>query len=67
MCNNKRPTVDIVKIYGHMVINATNISHMVMKSKRVQKNRLVSSIMTGKIRIILVIGVKMIGSQAISA
>ena len=47
--DNKKHNVDIVKIYGHLVISDTNINHnMDMNSKMVQKHRPTTPIVTVK-------------------
>ena len=65
--DNKKYDVDIAKIYGHLVISATNLNHMAMNSKMVQKHRPTALIVIVKRKRINVGGAKKIGSQVINA
>ena len=67
ICDNKRHDVDIAKIYGQLVISATNLSHMAMNSKRVQKHRPAAPIVIVKGRRIIVVDAEKIGYHVINA
>ena len=60
----KGHNVDIVKIIGHLVINATNLNHMPMKLK-IGRKRLTVTLIIEKRRKKHVVDAVMNGSQAI--
>ena len=67
ICDNKRHDVDIVNIDGHVFISTTNISHIAMKLKTVQKHQPTALIMMIKRRRLIVVSAEKIGSQVINA